>query len=55
MKFSDSVILADETDTIDSNASCSGMQSNQQTLKAAIDRANIKKFGWGANILDSWS
>ena len=47
MKFSDSVELTGETNTIDSNASCSGMQSTQQTLKAAIDRANIKKFGWG--------
>ena len=37
LKFNDSVELADETDTIDSNASCSGMQSTQQILKAAID------------------
>ena len=47
LKFSDSVELADETNTIDDNASCSDMQSNQLTLKASIDRANIKKFGWG--------
>ena len=55
LKFSDSVELADETNTIDDNASCSDMQSNQLTLKASIDRANIKKNGWGPNILDSWN